>query len=59
LQVFKPGVSQDQLCEQIYINASNNVPIEWDIFKNGVRYSVATFENFKSNIGLDDSQFQI
>ena len=59
LQIFKPSAGGDVLCDQIYINQTNNIPIEWDIFKGGVRYSVATFENFKSNIGLDDSQFQI
>ncbi len=59
LQIYKPSPGGDVICEQLYISQANNIPVEWDIFKGGVRYSVATFENFKSNIGLDDSQFQI
>jgi outer membrane lipoprotein-sorting protein len=59
LQVYKPSPNGDVICEQLYIDASSNIPVEWDLFKNGVRYSVVIFENFKGNIGLDDSQFQI
>ena len=59
LQIYKPTPGGEVISEQLYIDQTNNIPIEWDIFKGGVRYSVATFENFKANIGLDDSQFQI
>jgi outer membrane lipoprotein-sorting protein len=59
LQVFKPDPAGDVLAEQIFVNRDNNIPIEWDIFRGNVRYSVAVFENFKGNIGLDDSIFQI
>ena len=57
LRVTKSGT--DALSQEIYVNPANNVPLEWDLFKNGTRFSVATFENFKGNIGLDDSQFKI
>ncbi|HEY9772380.1 MAG TPA: hypothetical protein V6C81_01070 [Planktothrix sp.] len=56
LQVIKPG---DTVSEQLYVSKENDLPVEWDIFRDGKRYSVATFENFKGNVGLDDSIFHI
>jgi hypothetical protein len=59
LQIFQPGTDTDVMTEQIFVNPATNIPVEWDLFRNGTRYSVAIFENFKPNIGLDDNQFQI
>ncbi len=59
VQVFKPSAGGDEICEQIFVNQTDNLPVEWDLFKGGVRFSVAVFENFKGNIGLDDSNFQL
>jgi len=59
LQIFQPGAGSDVLTEQIFVNPTTNIPVEWDLFRNGTRYSVAVFENFKPNVGLDDNIFQI
>jgi len=59
LQIFQPGTDSDVMAEQIFVNPATNIPVEWDLFRNGTRYSVAIFENFKPNVGLDDNQFQI
>jgi hypothetical protein len=57
LQVVKPD--GDTVSDQLYISKDNDLPIEWDIFRDGKRYSVAVFENFKGNVGLEDSIFHI
>jgi hypothetical protein len=59
VQVFKPSPAGDEICDQIFINQESNIPVEWDLFRGGARFSVAIFENFKGNIGLDDSNFQL
>jgi hypothetical protein len=59
LQIYKPSPTGDVIAERIFVDPATNIPVEWDLFKDGVRYSIAVFENFKQNIGLEDSAFQI
>jgi hypothetical protein len=59
LQVIKPASDGDTISEQLYVSKESDLPIEWDIFREGKRYSVATFENFKGNVGLEDSIFHL
>jgi outer membrane lipoprotein-sorting protein len=57
MQILKAGPEGDTISEQLYVDQANSLPVEWDIFRNGKRFSVATFENFKGNIGLDERDF--
>jgi outer membrane lipoprotein-sorting protein len=45
--------------DRIIVGAADMVPLEWDLYKDGAIYSIVKFENFKANIGLSDSLFNL
>jgi outer membrane lipoprotein-sorting protein len=47
------------ISDRIYMNPKTNVPVEWDVYKNGILVSITYFDNFKGNIGLDDKLFDL
>lgn len=49
----------DQVTDRIFLNPRNNLPVEWDVFKDGSLISVTFFDNLKENVGLDDSLFDL
>ena len=59
LQLIKPESGEDQITDRIFIDPQTDTPLEWDLFRNGNRYSITVFENFNSNIGLQDEQFKL
>lgn len=59
LQVTKPDGENQQVTDRIFIDPQTATPIEWDIFRNGNRYSITVFENFNANLGLQDDQFKL
>jgi len=59
LQLMKPEKGADLVTERIFIDPHTGVPVEWDLFKDGNLYSVNLFENFDSNLGLQDDQFKL
>ncbi len=44
---------------RIFVDPKTNVPIEWDVFRDGSLLSIAYFNNFKANIGLKDDFFKL
>ena len=59
VQLLKPEKGAEQLTDRIFIDPQTYAPVEWDIFRNGNRYSVAMFDNFNTNLGLPDDQFNL
>jgi len=59
LEVTKPANGADELTDRIFINAQNNVPVEWDIFRKNAIVSACKFEDFQDNIELPDSLFNL
>ncbi len=59
LQLVKPNSGADQITDRIFIDPQTDTPLEWDIFRNGDRYSITVFDNFNANIGLQDDQFKL
>lgn len=59
LQVVKPDGGTDQITDRIFIDPQTDTPVEWDVFRNGDRYSITVFENFSANMGLQDDQFKL
>jgi outer membrane lipoprotein-sorting protein len=53
------GGASGLLTDRIFIDPKTNVPIEWDIFRDGSILSTATFNNFHANIGLKDDFFKL
>ncbi len=51
--------SFETITDRIYINPKTNIPLEWDVFKDGSLISVTFFDNFQSNVGLEDSLFDL
>ncbi len=47
------------LTDRIIVNASDSIPVEWDLYKDGSLFSVARFDKFRANIGLNDSLFTL
>ncbi len=52
-------VASETVTDRIYINPKTYVPLEWDFFRDGVLISVTFFDNFQSNVGLEDSLFNL
>lgn len=59
LQLIKSDKGGDLITDRIFIDPRTDVPVEWDLFKEGTLYSVNLFENFDSNLGLQDDQFKL
>jgi outer membrane lipoprotein-sorting protein len=59
LQLVKSGGGTEALTDRIFIDPETGTPVEWDLFRNGKRYSIAVFENFGANLGLQDDQFKL
>ncbi len=47
------------LTDRIIVNAGDFIPVEWDLYKDGSLFSIARFDKFKANIGLNDSLFSL
>ncbi len=59
LQLVKTDGGAEQITDRIFIDPLTEMPVEWDLFRNGDRYSITVFENFNANLGLKDDQFQL
>ena len=59
LQLTKSNKGEDQITDRIFIDPQTDTPVEWDLFRDGGRYSVTLFENFNANLGLQDDQFKL
>jgi outer membrane lipoprotein-sorting protein len=59
LQLVKPEGGAEQVTDRIFIDPQTDAPVEWDVFRNGDRYSITVFENFNANMGLEDDQFKL
>jgi hypothetical protein len=46
-----------KVVDRIFIDPSLKVPIQWDQFENGKFQSRSKFQNYQTNIQLDESQF--
>ena len=49
----------NQLKDRILVSTTYNVPVEWNLYKNGKLVSIALFKKFKPNLGLSDKLFDI
>jgi len=50
----------DTVIERIFLNPKTNLPVAWDFFnKDGTLVSMTFFDNFKSNVGLDENLFKL
>jgi hypothetical protein len=47
------------LAARIFVDPRTNVPVEWEVFRDGSLLSTAYFNNFKANIGLKDDFFRL
>jgi outer membrane lipoprotein-sorting protein len=59
LQLLKQENGAERLTDRIFIDPKTDTPVEWDIFRNGNRYSVTVFDNFTANLGLPDDEFNL
>ncbi len=59
LQLVKPDGGTELITDRIFIDPQTDAPVEWDVFRNGDRYSITVFENFNANMGLQDDQFKL
>ncbi len=46
-----------QVVDRVFVDPSLKVPIQWDLFENGKFQSRSKFQNYQTNLKLDDSQF--
>lgn len=53
------GSTPSLLAARIFVDPRTNVPVEWDVFRDGSLLSTAYFNNFKANIGLKDDFFRL
>ncbi len=51
--------SFENVTDRLYLNPKTNVPVEWDVYKDGMLTSITYFDNFKGNVGLDDKLFAL
>lgn len=51
--------SFENVTDRIFLNPKTNVPVEWDVYKDGMLASITYFDNFKGNVGLDDKLFDL
>ena len=49
--------SGTKVVDRVFLDPSLKVPIQWDLFENGKFYSRSKFQNYQTNMQLDDSQF--
>ena len=47
------------ITDRLFVGSNDLIPVEWDLYKNGKLVSVTRFENFRSNVGLDDNLFEL
>lgn len=59
VDVLKDGKENDTIVDRIMVNASSNIPVEWDVYRNGRLFSVTLFQNFKANIKMPDKLFEL
>ncbi len=53
------GSAPTSLAARLFVDPKTNVPIEWDVFKDGSILSAAFFDNFKANLGLKEDFFKL
>ncbi len=51
--------ASDAVVDRVYIDPSQKLPLQWDMFENGKFWSRSKFQNFQSNMHLDDSEFSL
>lgn len=56
IEVLEPG---GKIAERIFVHPVNNVPLQWDFYRDGELVSITVFENFQPNPGLQDSLFEM
>lgn len=49
----------ENVTDRLFLNPKTNVPVEWDVYKDGMLTSITYFDNFKGNVGLDDKLFAL
>jgi outer membrane lipoprotein-sorting protein len=59
LEAQKTGGSRPTVVDRILIDPKQQLPLEWDMFENGSFQSKSKFNNFQTNIQLDDSKFKL
>ncbi len=47
----------NKVVDRVFIDPSLKVPMQWDLFENGKFQSRSKFEDYQTNLSLDDSQF--
>lgn len=45
------------IVDRILINTTNEIPVEWNVFRSGKMSSITLFKNFRPNTGLKDNLF--
>jgi hypothetical protein len=58
LEVTAPS-APSLLAARIFIDPKTNVPVEWDVYRDGSILSTALFNNFKANLGLKEDFFKL
>jgi hypothetical protein len=46
-----------KVVDRVFLDPSLKVPMQWDLFENGKFQSRSKFQNYQTNMQLDDSQF--
>jgi outer membrane lipoprotein-sorting protein len=59
LEIQKPGDSDAAVIDRVFIDPTKKLPMQWDLYVNGKFQSRSKFENFQTNIPLEDSQFKL
>lgn len=57
LEVFSPDANGGGLSDRIYVEPAGRVPIRWDLYRGGKKFSSAYFNNVRLNSGLSDDLF--
>jgi hypothetical protein len=59
VETVKADGSAGPVADRVFIDPVKKLPLQWDLFENGQLQSRSKFENYQTNLQLDDSQFKI
>lgn len=53
------GTSGTAVVDRVYLDPSQQLPLQWDVFADGKFQSRSKFQNYQTNMRLDDAQFNL
>jgi hypothetical protein len=59
VEAQKPEDATTPVLDRVFIDPVKKVPVQWDLFENGKFQSRSKFQNYETNLQIDDSQFKL